>query len=362
MQNQFTAIVLLATICSCSGNQVIKSADKATQDVGYYALPRALIQAKITATYPAICTKAPVSKEAPAADDFTGDTSSLPVTCADDIRKMTSKETEIKIELTKKFIPDRIISLHYDPDVFSHDKLTVDVDSNGLLEKVSIDVKDRTGEFIVKLAELVKEGAKASVSLGSPASTVKFENNKVTREITVFVDPLEPGNYAYFGGLAILNVTGFETIGTSDVPATECTNEICYPMLVPRKLSLSAGKSLIEERVVIVPDPRRLVKIDLKRASFVQKTLTATFENGLLTKLDLDKPSEALSFIQVPIDVLKAIASIPAELIQLKIDTSKNNAALADQRVKELEAQQKLLEALIKAREANKGNNDAPNK
>jgi hypothetical protein len=68
----------------------------------------------------------------------------------------------------------------------------------------------------------------------------------------------------------------------------------------------------------------------------------ATFENGLVKTHKTEKPSEALAIASLPLDIIRAVFQTTAELIQLKIDTSGKETALANAKVAEIDAKKAL--------------------
>ncbi|MFP6740060.1 MAG: hypothetical protein VCD33_00285, partial [Alphaproteobacteria bacterium] len=84
--------------------------------------------------------------------------------------------------------------------------------------------------------------------------------------------------------------------------------------------------------------------MNIDRTMFVNQATTIDFDDGMLRKIDIDKPSEALAAIQIPIDIVNAIVAIPAELIQFKIDTSGQSEELHEAQIGELMAREDLLD------------------
>src|SRR3546814_3040445 len=71
---------------------------------------------------------------------------------------------------------------------------------------------------------------------------------------------------------------------------------------------------------------------------------TIDFEEGTLKQVDISKPSEVLEIVSLPVEILKAIVAIPAELIQLKIDTTNQEKNLIDAQKAHIETPLKLIE------------------
>ncbi len=66
----------------------------------------------------------------------------------------------------------------------------------------------------------------------------------------------------------------------------------------------------------------------------------------------MDKPSELLAGISIPVDVLKVIASIPGEILSVKVKQLQDQNSLSDAQVKLLTLQIEMIkqrQALIDA-------------
>ena len=103
---------------------------------------------------------------------------------------------------------------------------------------------------------------------------------------------------------------------------------------------------------VMAADPGQTFVIDTSRTPFVPKRVDLTISDGVLTGTEVDKPSELLAGFSLPVEVLKAIVSIPAELLNFKITEMKAETGLTTEEVNALKAeiellkQQQALEAL----------------
>jgi len=79
---------------------------------------------------------------------------------------------------------------------------------------------------------------------------------------------------------------------------------------------------------VQVPDPSLLIEVPVSRAAFVKKISLPKFYKGLLLENYLNKPSQVEAALSIPINVLKAIFSIPAQLLSFKIAHVQQETAL----------------------------------
>lgn len=335
----FSAAVILAG-CTAQTRQVVADSG---DSVGHYSIPGAYIQAKLELSYPESLI------------DNSSDGSPL---------DFSNVQHKIKVTLTPKKYSHSQIPVSYKPNSFSHDKLTIELDEGGYLKQVATDTSDQTAEFITNAVSLYTQGQRLAVDLGPPANVLSRDGGTIDQEIYRILDPWSTSPVTID---PIGNRTGDEiTISFSSPPGTssgsfsvaDCQDKICYPALVTRLVEVESFAGL-EQHAVAVPDPGRLFAIDFSRAAFVQKTITVDFEEGIFKKIALDKPSEANAVIQVPLNVLKAIVALPAELIQFKIDTTNTATEELEAQKGLIEAQQALIEALATAEDA-QADGDAP--
>jgi len=95
--------------------------------------------------------------------------------------------------------------------------------------------------------------------------------------------------------------------------------------------------------VVNVPDSTMAFVLPMMAGSFTKNVVAANFKNGMPTDYSIDRPSEVNAIAGLPFDVAKAIVSVPAEIIQLKVNYNSQDAALVAAQAKVLDAQTALI-------------------
>lgn len=75
----------------------------------------------------------------------------------------------------------------------------------------------------------------------------------------------------------------------------------------------------------------------------------------MLTGVEVDNPSEALAIVSFPLDLLKAIISIPATALAIKVQNYAAEQNLNDSQTKLLQSQISLLQAQAAAQQARAG-------
>lgn len=87
-----------------------------------------------------------------------------------------------------------------------------------------------------------------------------------------------------------------------------------------QKTALSHTVARTTRLTVSVPNPNRVFAFNVPRSAFVQnKKLALTISDGLLTKVDLTKPSEAEGFSEIPLELSKKLASVANDVLTLRV-------------------------------------------
>lgn len=142
---------------------------------------------------------------------------------------------------------------------------------------------------------------------------------------------------------------------------------IVFRMMMPRTLSidvvttgadfgngctLQSEAASIGDTNLMVADPLWTFVVDNSRTALVTKKVNLTVSDGVLLGMDVEKPSELLAGITLPVEVLKVIASIPAELLSIKVKQVSEEKNLSAAQVELLKMQIDLIkqrQALIDA-------------
>lgn len=157
------------------------------------------------------------------------------------------------------------------------------------------------------------------------------------------------------------------TDGYLDDPKAKAYSGIVFRLMMPRNFGVDASpsgltfasgcqlrsvSSYLGGTTVMVADPTRTFVVDNSRTPFVKKKVDLTVSDGVLLGIDVDKPSELLAAISLPVDVLKVIASIPGEILSVKVKqlSDQNNLSAAQVEMLKLQIEMiKQRQALIDA-------------
>ncbi len=249
---------------------------------------------------------------------------------------------------------DHLYFLEYDHDVFFDDEVTIQVGSNGLLSSIETKSKDQSGEFVKKIVELATEVAKIAAVSG--------DGKEKDFKIVDSFDPLDDKDRSRFErklsralGTRIADVDVspmFQEAKFEKFPK-KCTSGVCARTALPYQVTLSIlPKSANSDSDTLawsfgahLPQQAPVIGIPLTRSSFVKNEAELTFSNGMLTKLNYVEPSEAVGFMQIPIDVAKAIVSIPSAVLDFKVTNLEKDKKLLKEQKGLIDAQNELIKA-----------------
>lgn len=105
------------------------------------------------------------------------------------------------------------------------------------------------------------------------------------------------------------------------------------------------GPSSPARITVSLPDASTMHVLPVIGAELTKTSIKHVFKEGMLTELSLEQPSTLAAVAVLPVEILKALVSIPAELIKLRIDYSSQEKSEIEGQVKIIEAQIALLKA-----------------
>jgi hypothetical protein len=278
--------------------------------------------------------------------------------------------------------PRYMFSLSHLSDIFSDDQVTITLATNGLLTKVETTSEGKIGEVLVKLAELTTEIMKASAGLPTGGAALRpteaplqyemvldptdkdavsaFNTDLNNRGCNLQIDVRPPEFPSVIGSAKNESQQSRQAGATSNPnnPPAAVRNGIFYRPALPYIISFKtkdesrAPEIVRTAQTVYLPNAAPVLTFDIKRPAFVKFTQTVEFENGMLKNSSVTKPSEAIGFVSIPVDIAKSIVAIPSELFKFRVETTKGEAGVLDAQKSLLEAQTQLLEEQDKLRKA----------
>ncbi|MEM6766305.1 MAG: hypothetical protein AAF824_05395 [Bacteroidota bacterium] len=222
--------------------------------------------------------------------------------------------------------PDHRYFLKYSGNAFSSDTIDIEFTENGFLRKVGTTIEDQT----VKIAEKVITLAETAAQLGAGPTTRSLGPDK--QPVKVFSGPIDPFDEEEMTAVnKVLGEHGFKVALESLGKKKEAEERVDAQKVQGRfgifcrpketfKWVVSVGDESQTE-LMTLPNGKMLHFIEIPNASFVKNSFEISCDDfGYPVKIHLEKPSQALAIIEVPIKILQAIISIPSKLFSFRIN------------------------------------------
>ena len=256
----------------------------------------------------------------------------------------------------------REYGLQYKPSAFADDHLCVSISAKGLLSSVQIVTADRSGDVLVRIAEtaaVIASGGAIPPPEGAgfleegeeliwddePFITIAFDprNEKqrafvqtaiksaLATKISAFKNRAarraaagssttgmrykvaEDISEAINSSIEIISVSLSESSLQTTAPSAQTSGDgIFVRTSTPRLVSVSPILGPTRVSDMLIPDENSTSLVSLERAFAVRKSYDLVLADGVLTKFEVNKPSEALAVASLPLEVAGAVIEAPA--------------------------------------------------
>ena len=283
-------------------------------------------------------------------------TATVAVSTGEDGIIVSADVYQLDLTLSVQYLADtsKRYKIKFNDSWFANDELAFRSNAEGLLESIDLSVEDRSSTIISQISDAPSKLKQTGIGpMNLLSANLDFQ---ATEKLTVQVLPL-------FTRTIIWNSDNFNSPLKVDwkiaIPGQafdpvcadasfklDITNSFKKPAdwrdtspadfggIISRpyksldinlhqadgKTSNKFNKNIAAKFSILIPDPNHLIGIPLKRAAFVKKTVMPKFFNGLLIENHLIKPSQAEALVSIPINIAKAIFSIPAQLLSFSIN------------------------------------------
>lgn len=300
--------------------------------------------------------------------------------------------------------PDARYHLALSPSVLADDHFCISVGQNGLLQSVGVVNADRSADIIQKIAETIAVfttgaptggilkadgGGRKGVNVWEKAPFVEvvFDPDSETErksmqqrisealaariaavqaDVPAALKAAEPAIDAKLKTLSIESNLGSRlaqggdlitfTGGLKDEVVAAPTGPVggvYYRMSGERRFEVApyqdqgaGGVGSVggrkQESILLLPDRVATGWIAVSRAPMVRKQTTLTLVNGTLTAVDVNKPSEGLALVSVPLNVAGAVIETPARFFTSIAKATKSETALVSAKAELFAAQAEL--------------------
>lgn len=375
------SVVSIFTLGGCA-SQILKttSVPAATGNPAtgiVYYLPKALIP--ITITFGSKSSAAATSGDNKAANSTTATVTTQTVTnninvnvpaVKPDKSPKPTKTYEINIG-TPKLIADTSMAyfLNYESEAITDDNVSIGVGPNQLLQSINTISTDQSGQAVILLAKIGIDIAKLAMmgwwdGSERPAKYRTDETNNCAYlediKINTYLD-VTASNEKMFS-LAKLNdllvdrgvnftvtpncnlPTDSKNCKSAESPAPGGDSGVLFRGLTDYGVTVRINGELpdhikwckdieisndIREYSLMLPNNGPVYAVDVSRARFVTKKTNLTIVDGMLNKIDIDKPSSVVGGLKVPLEILEAIIAIPGDLLTLRIKKIQDEGTLS---------------------------------
>ena len=262
--------------------------------------------------------------------------------------------------------------LRYASNAFSTEQIGVEIGKEGLLKKVYSDSQDATKDITLKVVEaatnLVATQRAESDSYTTQGIVKRSEDStdQMRHVATYTVDPfdevaMEAINQALwsFGycvhlddtddiyvpawSVAQCRIAASESVRSDTVsgpvtPTPPVASQgahwgILYRPNLTHRLMVRHRKDpreitsweLDQVHILEIPNAAPVFSVDVRRAFFADRQTTLTFDHGVLADVTISKGSELNALADIPLQVAQFIVSIPAQVLQLRINRTSNS-------------------------------------
>lgn len=262
----------------------------------------------------------------------------------------------------------QMFCLDYLASPLADDTMTVIRDQNlGVLVKVGSDNDDKSKDIALTALEIGLIGATGNPNVTRKASIVTDADTDKTILADFMVDPFDRTRLAEINAV-LTGVYGYcviiegHTVGNENVQSycnapfkygryVKVSPDDALPAMRPDEMSRGilykpnqthqmvifrrrdpqsrTPWQIFQTKRVEMPNISPIFSVGVERSAFVFRKTTLLFDKGVLKDITIEKPSEALSFVEIPLRVVQAVTQIPAEIIKVRVAAINNEKEIA---------------------------------
>lgn len=243
--------------------------------------------------------------------------------------------------------PNARFRTRFNPSGWDDNTLDVTVNAEGLLTSGSAAITDQRGAIVVEAARLAGQVGGAGLQglrdqrTPTPPSPYPFS-------VTYTADQLASDSGQALPDMATIRLSPPPREATAASTPPRCDLSLCYrPMTtVFGEISRPRSPSVLANRFALsIVDTSRVEGVQLVGAALVTRGNTLTFNNGVLTRHQIDQPSSALALARMPTKALEAFTTALSGALTVRVQQATSDVQLVQQQTALLEARVKLLQA-----------------
>ncbi len=217
-------------------------------------------------------------------------------------------------------------------NAYANDEYTIGLGTSRLLSNAKIANEDKIPTIVAKIGGIAEQANKLAFRFAANERPANKEY-----KVDLVFDPNGPRQVAYTTKflaaasgvdqfqLILKNINGDyfypenrpDKLSSSKIVdaavsvSSQCDGSICFRTTMPILMEIKSRSHNISSRQIAeIADQSQVSSYNIRRAPCVKKINNLTFSDGVLTKLEIKKPSEVLGCLSIPASVLKAAIGI----------------------------------------------------
>lgn len=242
------------------------------------------------------------------------------------------------IDVQTQIKPDtnNLIKIKYCRNWFSSDDLLITTSSDSLLQSISATSEDRIENIITQITQAPEQfidslkPALRTIKKDENEEQVVYEIHEINKSFIKGAEEIANGSFEIKCNIPLEKIEGFDNtdLQISLVFKNDRIKKLpskVYNGIFTRVMANQTwhfednNKKFSISFTCFGPDSSRIIKVPIRSSFFIKKIQMPKFSNGILTENHIVKPSEIEGFASIPINILKAIFSIPSQLLSFKI-------------------------------------------
>lgn len=254
-----------------------------------------------------------------------------------------------------------LLVLEYCNNGLFSDDLLFNVNEKGLLSNFKIETDDKTSTIIETLSKAIQDFKPLTVSTTkNDTSKINIEPKEYNLEYIIkaseinkkdinipfkvnVIDKNDPSH-----NIQIDESYSIKTPDEVSVPydynklESESSSEKLVDGIITRpiknlKIIITTSNKTEIPNYIQIADVSKILVLPITRTAFAKTTNEMTISNGIINSNKITRPSPINGFVQIPINIAKAVVSIPAQLIQIRINNNTNEKNLLKSEKEKLE-------------------------
>lgn len=262
---------------------------------------------------------------------------------------VSARLVNMQYDASVTIIPDpaSLLLISYHPDIFSDDNIKITTNSAGLMQSMTALSEDR-------ISSAVQLGAQDRVVTGTagfgPADAARLQdtgrklvtvnvdfhrvfqidsaelyNENIERIWKITPEGISAGHVEIDASFVLRNSAPIRSMVFQDKKVYRGILTRPLKCVLWKITSGSASDRQLQDAQLscMVPDISRVITVPTKRRRFVKNDSMPQFNDGMLVENHIRKPSEAEGFVSIPLNIIRAVFSIPSQLLHFRI--TRNN-------------------------------------